>query len=74
MVQAASTSLHGPHGQYIENIHLETYVSDEEFWDELYAKKYSQLLRKAGDFLDTKGDPGDDVLVFIRYGHYFALI
>ncbi|TCD62881.1 hypothetical protein EIP91_006265 [Steccherinum ochraceum] len=68
LVQAASVSIHGPHGQFVENIHLETYNSDEEFFDELYAKKYSRLLTKAADFLDQTGGPGDDVLVFISCG------
>lgn len=67
LVQAASASIHGPHGQHIENIHLQTYESDDEFWTELYAKKYRRLLSKAGIFFDQTGGPGDDALVFIRY-------
>ncbi|KAH9480787.1 Histone deacetylase HOS3 [Psilocybe cubensis] len=68
LVQAASVSLHKSHGQYIENIHLETYTSEEHFWDVLYKDKYSKLLSKARDFLDDTGGPGDDVLVFISCG------
>lgn len=65
MVQAASTSIHGPHGQYIENIHLQKYDSLAHFWDDLYPR-YLALLRRARDFLDETGGPGDDVIIFIR--------
>ncbi|KAH8099559.1 Arginase/deacetylase [Cristinia sonorae] len=68
LVQAASTSIHGPHGQYIENIHLQTYSSNEEFFEELYSKRYSKLLSKAEEFLNKTGGPGNDVLVFISCG------
>jgi histone deacetylase HOS3 len=66
LVQAASVSLHGSHGQYIENIHLEPYTSEQHFWDVLYKGKYSRLLKKAEEFLDATGGPGDDAMVFIR--------
>ncbi|TFK27572.1 Arginase/deacetylase [Coprinopsis marcescibilis] len=68
LVQAASVSLHQAHGQHIENVHLQTYTSEEHFWSELYAKKYSRLIKKAEDFLDATGGPGDDVMVFISCG------
>ncbi|KAH7919586.1 Arginase/deacetylase [Leucogyrophana mollusca] len=67
-VQAASTSIHGSHGQHIENIHLQTYDSDDHFWDVLYKDRYSKLLSKAKDFLDGTGGPGDDVMIFISCG------
>jgi histone deacetylase HOS3 len=72
LVQAASTSIHGPHGQHIENIHLQTYDSEPYFWDILYKERYSALLRKAAEFLDSTGGPGDDVMVFIRYVYYIS--
>ena len=59
-------SIHGPHGQHIENVHLQPYTSEQQFWDELYAGPYARLLSKAGAFLEDTGGPGDDVLVFIR--------
>ncbi|KAH7915486.1 histone deacetylase domain-containing protein [Hygrophoropsis aurantiaca] len=68
LVQAASTSLHGAHGQHIENIHLQTYDSDGHFWDVLYRDRYSKLLSKAEDFLKSTGGPGDDVIIFISCG------
>ncbi|KAF8962998.1 histone deacetylase complex protein [Flammula alnicola] len=68
LVQAASVSLHKSHGQYIENIHLQTYTSEQHFWDVLYKEKYSKLLDKARAFLDDTGGPGDDVLVFVSCG------
>ncbi|KAF9018619.1 Arginase/deacetylase [Hymenopellis radicata] len=68
LVQAASVSLHGSHGQYIENVHLQTYESEAHFFDELYARKYRTVFDKAQDFLDSTGGPGDDVLFFISCG------
>lgn len=68
LVQAASTSLHDAHGQFIENVHLQTYTSEEHFWTELYEKRYKRVLHKAEEFLNTTGGPGDDVLFFISCG------
>ncbi|KAH6905166.1 histone deacetylase domain-containing protein [Coprinopsis sp. MPI-PUGE-AT-0042] len=68
LVQAASVSLHGAHGQHIENVHLQTYTSEEHFWTDLYPKRYSRLLRKAEEFLDSTGGPGDDVIIFVSCG------
>ncbi|CAA7262779.1 unnamed protein product [Cyclocybe aegerita] len=68
LVQAASVSLHKSHGQHIENIHLQTYTSEEHFWKVLYKEQYSKLLTKAEEFLDHTGGPGDDVLIFISCG------
>ncbi|KAF8120660.1 histone deacetylase domain-containing protein [Boletus edulis] len=65
LVQAASTSIHGPHGQYIENIHLQRYDSEAQFWDVLYPQ-YLNLLHRARDFLDD--GPGDDAIIFISCG------
>ncbi|KAF8952428.1 histone deacetylase domain-containing protein [Flammula alnicola] len=56
------------HMEYIENIHLQTYTSEQHFWDVLYKEKYSKLLDKARAFLDDTGGPGDDVLVFVSCG------
>lgn len=66
LVQAASVSLHGPHGQHIENIHLQPYTSDEHFFDVLYEQQYSKLLKKAEEYIEGTGGKGDDVIVFIR--------
>lgn len=66
LVQAASVSIHKAHGQYIENIHLEPYSSEDQFWEVLYNHKYRRLLKKAEEFLADTGGPGNDVLVFIR--------
>ncbi|KAF7364681.1 Histone deacetylase HOS3 [Mycena venus] len=67
LVQAASTSIHGSHGQYIKNVHLQEYTSAEH-WEKLYAEQYSEILRKAEEFLHSTGGPGKDVLVFISCG------
>ncbi|KAH9851780.1 Arginase/deacetylase [Lenzites betulinus] len=68
LIQAASVSIHGPHGQHIENIHLEPYASEQEFWDKLYPTQYLRLLKKAGEFIESTGGPRDDTLVFISCG------
>jgi histone deacetylase HOS3 len=70
MVQAASTSIHGPHGQYIENVHLEPFESEEQFWNVHYRGAYSKLLNKAEDFVKSTGGASDDTLVFIRQAHF----
>lgn len=66
LVQAASVSLHGSHGQHIENVHLQAYTSNKHFFDVLYKEQYSKLLKKAEEFIEGSGGIGDDVLVFIR--------
>ena len=67
MVQAASVSIHGPHGQYIENVHLEPFESEEQFWDVHYRGAYSKLLGRAEDFVKSTGSASpDDTLIFIR--------
>ena len=68
LVQAASVSIHGQHGQYIENIHLEPYSSEEEFWDVLYRGAYSRLFKKAQHFLESTSSGADDAMVFISCG------
>ena len=66
LVQAASVSIRGEHGQHVENVHLQTWKSQEEF-DALYQSQYTKIIRRAEEFLDKTGGPGKDVLVFIRY-------
>jgi histone deacetylase HOS3 len=73
MVQAASASIHGPHGQYIENVHLEPFESEEQFWND-YRGAYSKLLNKAEDFVKSTGGVSDDTLVFIRQVHFGPFI
>ncbi|KAI0313788.1 Arginase/deacetylase [Amylostereum chailletii] len=68
LVQAASVSIHGPHGQYIENVHLEPYESEEQFWEKLYNGAYNRLLNKAENFLRSTGEGEDDTMVFISCG------
>jgi len=59
LVRDASVSLpHGSHGQWIENVHLETYESEREFWvgrdaeDEgVYKRTFGKLLRSAEGFV-----------------------
>jgi len=68
MLQAASISIHGPHGQYIENVHLEPFESKEQFWDVHYREMYSKLLSRAEGFVKSTGGAADDTVVFISAG------
>jgi len=46
----------------IENLHLQTYTSEEHFWDELYKERYTKLFTKATDFFGaTVGAGGYDI-------------
>jgi histone deacetylase HOS3 len=66
LVQAASASIHGAHGQYIENIHLQKYSLEEDFWTKLYKNQYSRLFEKAEEFIKATGNGRDDTIVFVR--------
>ncbi|KZO90161.1 Arginase/deacetylase [Calocera viscosa TUFC12733] len=68
LTQAASICIHGAHGQHIENIHLEPYTSDVDFWGRLYPQKYSQLLKKADDFFERTGADPEKSLIFVSCG------
>ncbi|KAI4517050.1 Arginase/deacetylase [Schizophyllum commune Loenen D] len=67
LVKAASVSIRGEHGQHVENVHLQTWKSQEEF-DALYQSQYTKIIRRAEEFLDKTGGPGKDVLVFVSCG------
>lgn len=64
LVQAASVSLHGAHGQHIENVHLGVYATEDDFWA-LYESRYICVLRKAEEFLQKT--PSGDALIFMRH-------
>lgn len=49
-VQAASLCMENAHGQSIWNVHLQTWKTEEEFW-QLYESRYKVLLEKARGFL-----------------------
>ncbi|KAF7171894.1 hypothetical protein CNMCM5623_004189 [Aspergillus felis] len=75
-VRNASVCIDKAHGQSIWNIHLETWKSDEEFWD-IYAAKYTVLLEKARAFLrlhterlldSAPGDTPPKAAIFISAG------
>ena len=59
LVRDASVSLpHGGHGQWIENVHLETYGSEREFWvahdaenEGVYERRFVNMLRSAEGFV-----------------------
>ncbi|EJD50534.1 Arginase/deacetylase [Auricularia subglabra TFB-10046 SS5] len=67
LVAAASVKIAGAHGQHIENIHLETYTSMDEFW-KLYEGPYSRLLGQAENFCKVTDAKPENTLVFISCG------
>ena len=64
LIKDASISL-AAHGQYIENIHLQPYSSEEDFYQRIYPK-YIALLEKARIFLEETGAEPDRTVVLIR--------
>lgn len=66
LIRDASVNLAG-HGQYIQNIHLQPYSSEEDFYERIYPL-YLALLEKALVFMrETEADPERTVL-FISAG------
>lgn len=75
LVQAASTTLSGAHGQYIENVHLGPYTSDDDFLSRLYPIYCERLLGGAARFLEQTGglSSSHETMVFVRYvGTWFG--
>lgn len=64
--QAASTVLRGAHGQYIQNIHLQTYEDEADFFSRLYPSYLDGLLGGARQFLQATGAAPEDTMVYIR--------
>ncbi|BEJ12158.1 hypothetical protein CspHIS471_0206180 [Cutaneotrichosporon sp. HIS471] len=66
LIRDASVSL-AAHGQYIENIHLQPYEDEADFYKRIYPL-YLALLDKARVFMrDTQADP-DKTVLFISAG------
>jgi histone deacetylase HOS3 len=64
LIKDASLNL-AAHGQYIENIHLQPYEDEDDFYARIYPK-YLALLDKALVFMkETEADP-ERTVVFIR--------
>ncbi|KDQ15129.1 hypothetical protein BOTBODRAFT_109192 [Botryobasidium botryosum FD-172 SS1] len=68
LVQAASTSLHNAHGQFIENVHIEPYESEEDFYARFYDKYKARLLGKAKAFLDAVKATPKGTIVLVSAG------
>ncbi|KAJ9123182.1 hypothetical protein QFC22_001375 [Naganishia vaughanmartiniae] len=66
LIKDASVSI-AAHGQYVENIHLQLYESEEDFYQRLYPK-YITLLDKAKHFLQETGADPSRTTVFISAG------
>jgi histone deacetylase HOS3 len=66
-IMRASSCIDGNRGQFIHNVALEPWVSEEHFWAHDYPQKYMKIISQAQSFLDKTGGPGKDVLIFIRH-------
>ncbi len=65
LIKDASVSLAG-HGQYIENIHLEPYADEQDFYERLYEGYVRGLLGKAKKFLEETEASGERTVILIR--------
>ncbi|CAE7215663.1 unnamed protein product, partial [Rhizoctonia solani] len=77
LTAAASISLHGnAHGQHIENVHLQEWKDEEDFFDRLYGNPlddvgggYStRLFGRARDFLKGTGATPEKTMIFVSCG------
>ncbi|KAF8312120.1 Arginase/deacetylase [Clavulina sp. PMI_390] len=71
LVQAASTTLSGAHGQYIENVHLERYSSEDDFFSRLYPVYQERLIGGAARFLASTeqfSSSPEETMIFVSAG------
>ncbi|ORX41060.1 histone deacetylase domain-domain-containing protein [Kockovaella imperatae] len=66
LIKDASLSL-AAHGQYIENIHLQPYTTEADFYERIYPK-YLALLDKAKTFMQETGADSERTLILISAG------
>ncbi|CAD6966218.1 unnamed protein product [Tilletia laevis] len=63
LVRDASVCVEGAHGQWIWNVHLDSYASPSEF-NTLYTSKYATLFKKAHKFaLQTSSTPSKTLIL-----------
>lgn len=63
----ASRSCNGEEGQWLENIHLQKYTTESQFWED-YETRYRKVFARAEDFLiQTGGAEPEDTIVLMRY-------
>ncbi|KAL8283099.1 hypothetical protein RQP46_005877 [Phenoliferia psychrophenolica] len=71
LVQAASINLNGGHGQYIANVHLDSWTHEAEFHEKLYHRYRDGLLGAASNFCSKTAvdeDESDRTLVILSAG------
>ncbi|GHJ86322.1 hypothetical protein NliqN6_2724 [Naganishia liquefaciens] len=66
LIKDASVSI-AAHGQYVENIHLQHYESEEDFYGRLYPR-YIAVLEKAKQFLEETRADAEHTTVYISAG------
>ncbi|GJE96971.1 arginase/deacetylase [Phanerochaete sordida] len=64
---AASLSVQGEGGQWIENIHLQPYASDDEFWAH-YEDRYVGLIERAEQFIAQTQAKPEKTMVLMSCG------
>lgn len=65
-VDEALLCIHGQDGQWMENIRMSPFTSDEQFWED-YQERYKRLITTAEDFIQQTKAKKDKVMVLMRY-------
>lgn len=72
LVQQASVKLSGGHSQYISNVHLDSWESEEDFWERLYPRYLEGMLGAAKEFCRKAAvggiDESEKTLIMISAG------
>ncbi|GAA5956081.1 hypothetical protein JCM21900_002588 [Sporobolomyces salmonicolor] len=68
LVAAASLALSGGHGQFISNVHLESYDGEEDFYERVYGGYKDGLLGRAKQFVRKTGAGPAETLVMVSAG------
>ncbi|EKM52217.1 uncharacterized protein PHACADRAFT_164147 [Phanerochaete carnosa HHB-10118-sp] len=64
---SASLVARGADGQWVENIHMQPYTSEEEFWEH-YEQRYVTLIERASEFVASTQASVEKTMVFISCG------
>lgn len=57
--------MQGTDGQWIENIHMQPYETEDKFWTD-YRKRYSMLIARATEFVQKTKAKDTQVMVLMR--------
>ncbi|GAA6059615.1 hypothetical protein JCM10212_005114 [Sporobolomyces blumeae] len=68
LISAASLNISGGHSQYISNVHLEPYSTEDDFQARLWETYWRGLGGKAEEFLEKTFAQDDETLVIVSAG------